>query len=255
MGNKGAERVANGLDNPCRQYYKLYLCDNRIGWEGASLIANSLRCNSTLLELSLGNNCIEDEGVKSLADALKFNNTLGMLNVENNEIGARGAWYLAEALEENTALQWLVLSENPLGDEGLKALLSCIRNVASLNRLEKCNHSLLSIVLKKVTGVKVGRVLRDIKTYLKINRISVPSANMAARRKIRMSIENSPQLLLEFIMERRRADDGGDGDEELKLQPFVLSFCGEQSLSTVYSYVRDFNDWVLPHARRMQSTL
>lgn len=234
LGDKGVERIVDGLDDNCREYYKLYLCDNRIGLQGAACISNSLRHNITLMELSLGNNHIGDEGAKDLASSLKSNGTLQMLNLENNNIGPVGTTALATALEhDNNSLQWLVLSENPIGDEGAKTMLQCIGNTTSFYHLERCNHTLLSIILKKVTLVKDNTTLRKIQCYLKINRLAVPSASLAAQRKILAHVKENPNVLLDYFTAIQR-DDAGKGLYNL-LHPLILALLGyESDLSTIF---------------------
>ncbi|KAL7537275.1 hypothetical protein ACHAXR_007707 [Thalassiosira sp. AJA248-18] len=237
LGDKGVARIVDGLDDPCRKYYKLYLCDNRIGRQGASFISNSLKYNTTLMELSLGNNHIGDEGAMHLASALMENCTLEMLNMENNNIGPAGTVALANALEhDNKSLQWLVLSENPIGDEGAMAMLRCVGNTFSFDHLQKCNHSLLSIILKKVTLVKDSTSLKKIQCYLKINRQSVHLPGSAAQCKILTYAKENPKALLDVLASIRR----DDGEKELSLHPLVLALLGYHSdLSTIFEVLQN----------------
>jgi hypothetical protein len=199
---------------------------------GALLISNSLRHNKTLIELSLGNNLIGDEGACIIALSLKENNTLEILNLENNGIGNRGVKAIVElGLMQNKMIQYLVLSENPITDGGAKSLLHCIRDTSSLANLYVCNHTLLSIILKKVPVID-RRILRDIKSYLKVNRMSnnSPSEISAAKRKILLHIRENPQSLIEYMV-RIREDNP---DLELSLMPLILSLlCKHHDLATV----------------------
>jgi Ran GTPase-activating protein (RanGAP) involved in mRNA processing and transport len=199
LRDRGVSRVVDELQDPCREYFKLYLCDNRIGHLGAYFISCALY-DSNLMELSLGNNHIGDEGAKHLAHSLMFNSTLKMLNLEKNNISPEGITVLAKCLERNnTGLQWLVLSGNPLGDEGVGALLRCVGNSSSFDTLLKCNHSLRSVILKKVTHVTDNASLRKIQCHLKINRMSAPSSTSAAQRKVLRFAKENHSSLLEYI--------------------------------------------------------
>ena len=252
LGDKGVTRVVEGLEDPSREYYKLYLCDNRIGWRGASIVSHALTHNTSLVEMSLGNNRIGDEGARHLASALVHNATLEMLDLENNGIGPAGTVAIANALErDNNSLQWLVLSENPIGDEGAQALLRCIANTTSLDHLQKSNHSLLSIILKKVAWVKDAAFLRKIRCYLKINRLSVPCTRFAVQRKVLLGVKESPQRLMEFCATLREENPS----IELGLQPYLLSLLGYHSdLSTAFVVLQNaphlFSDDRILQARR-----
>lgn len=204
LGDRGVGRIVHELEDPCREYYKLYLCDNRIGSLGASFVSYLLKYNTTLVELSLGNNNIGDEGARHLASSL-VNDTLRMLNIENNNIGAAGVAALANALERNnTSLHSLVLSENPIGDGGARAMLDCIRNNASIDSLMRCNHTLRTVTLKKVTQVNDASILRKIPAFLKINRESESSSpSVAARRKILLLVKEHPSSLLDYLSSLR----------------------------------------------------
>ena len=228
IGDRGVARIVYGLEDYI-QYRKLYLCDNRISQDGALLISKSLRHNKTLIELSLGNNLIGDEGACLLASSLSQNDTLEILNLENNGIGCRGTKAIVElGLMHNSVIQYLVLSENPIEDDGAKALLRCIRDTSSLANLYLCNHTLLSIILKKVT--LDGRILRDIKSYLKVNRMSNNSPVSAATRKILLYIKENPEIFIEYMVRIREVNP----DLELCIMPRVLSLLGnQQDLATM----------------------
>lgn len=239
LGDKGCKRIVNGLQDPCRDYYKLYLCDNRIGKLGSSYISELLKYNTTtLMELSLGNNHIGNEGAMQLSCALSVNNTLEMLNLERNDIGDHGVAALSSALEhDNNTLQWLVLSENPIGDGGASALLQCVGNTSSFGHLQRCNHSLLSIILKKVTQVIDTTVLRKINCYLKINRLSVSLARRAAQRKILMHVRDSPSTLLDYFATIQRS---ADVNMEMQCIVQVLALLGYQNdVSTSFVVIRN----------------
>lgn len=218
IGDRGVARIVNGLED-CIQYRKLYLCDNRISQHGVNLLSQSLRCNKTLIELSLGDNNISDEGARLLASSLKENDTLEILNLENNGIGCEGTKAIVDAMLHNTVLQYLVLSENPIGDDGAKALRRCIWDTSSLLNLHRCNHTLLSIILKKVTRVKDGRILRDIKSFLKVHR-----TQFAATRKVLLCVRENPWILIKYIL-RTREDNPG---LELAIMPRILSLLASQ---------------------------
>ena len=237
LRDRGVARVVDGLQDPCREYSKLFLCDNRIGHLGASLISCALNYDSNLIELSLGNNHIGDEGAMHLARSLVHNDTLKTLNLENNNIGPKGFTVLSKCLEHhNTALQWLVLSENPIGDEGARALLRCVGNTFSFDTLLKCNHSLRSVILKKVTQVTGNVTLRKIDCYLKINRLSSPSSTLAARRKVLRFAKENHNSLLEYIS----ANQSNDAVKDMHCTSRILALLGcEHDLSTLLAVVKN----------------
>ncbi|EJK74124.1 hypothetical protein THAOC_04218 [Thalassiosira oceanica] len=125
LGDRGVERIADGLEDSCRLYFRIHLDNNQITTKGAQLISSSLKHCPTLLELSLADNPLSNEGARHLASSLVCNDTLEMLNVSNCGIGALGVDALSYVLEHNNAsLRWLDLSSNPMGDAGSQSMLS-----------------------------------------------------------------------------------------------------------------------------------
>jgi hypothetical protein len=237
LRDRGVARVVDGLQDPYREYFKLFLCENRIGHLGASFISCALKYDSNLIELSLGNNHIGDEGAKHLAHSLVHNCTLKILNLENNNIGPKGITVLSTCLEHhNTTLQWVVLSENPIGDEGARALLRCVGNTFSFDTLLKCNHSLRSIILKKVTQVTDNVTLKKILCHLKINRLSAPSSTLAAQRKVLWFAKENHNSLLEYI----RTIQSNDAVKDMNCISRILALLGcEHDLSTLLAVLKN----------------
>ena len=73
------------------------LCRNKIGAQGAKLIAGALRVNASLTSINVGSNSLMDEGAEFIAAALKESATskLQTLGIYSNCIGPKGATALA----------------------------------------------------------------------------------------------------------------------------------------------------------------
>ena len=233
--DKGVVRIVDALKEPCcREYYKLYLCDNRVGQLGASSLSTALNYNTTLKELSLGNNHIGDEGARHLADALTHNSTLEMLNLEKNSIGPIGIIALSNALENyNSSLKWLVLSENPIGDEGIRSMLRCVGNTSSIERLQECNHCLLSVIMRKISHASDGAsTARKMQSFLKINRLSVCSSKLAVQRKILHFVKENNNALLDYLSVVQNRDG-------FKSMHYILALLGDRrDLSTMFAVLK-----------------
>ncbi len=235
ISGKGVVRIVDALKEPCcREYYKLYLCDNRVGQLGASCLSMALNYNTTLKELSLGNNHIGDEGARHLADALTHNGTLEMLNLEKNSIGRIGIIALANALENyNSSLKWLVLSENPIGDEGIRSMLRCVGNTSSIERLQKCNHCLISVIIRKISHANDGAaIVRKMQHFLKINRLSICSSKLAVQRKVLYFVKENNNDLLEYLSVVQNCDG-------FKAMHYLLALLGDRrDLSTIFAVLK-----------------
>jgi hypothetical protein len=75
----------------------------------------TLRWNSTLEELNLGENDLGEVGGRTQTEALRLNATLTSLNLYLNDMGQGGGWLLAEALRWNSTLTDLRIFGNEPG--------------------------------------------------------------------------------------------------------------------------------------------
>ncbi|WP_342269486.1 leucine-rich repeat domain-containing protein [Rickettsia endosymbiont of Orchestes rusci] len=115
----------------------LNLFNQKIENEGAKALAEGLKINNSITQLSLSSNHqIEDEGAKALAELLKKNNSITQLNLCFNRIGDEGAKALAEALKINNSISQLSLTSNKIGYEGAKALAEGLKNNNSITQLD-----------------------------------------------------------------------------------------------------------------------
>ncbi|CAF2589720.1 unnamed protein product [Rotaria sp. Silwood2] len=112
------------IDKRCS---KLRLENNDISAKGATILANGLYGNTTLVDLQLSNNRISDMGAHALAQVLSINNfTLELLELHWNGITDVGAEYLAEMLKTNKTITLLGLGFNRIGNRGVRLLTSAI---------------------------------------------------------------------------------------------------------------------------------
>ena len=87
---------------------RLNLSGKSIG-EGASVLSDFLKSNSTITTLNLRCTKIGDEGACALSDSLKSNSTLTTLDLRSNSIGDLGVRSLSDALTSNSSLTHLDL--------------------------------------------------------------------------------------------------------------------------------------------------
>ena len=88
LGDEIAEIMGPILCSNNTSLEKLILCDNDISTDGAIVLAQALRVNSTLTLLDLRENCVGEEGGGAIAAALQHDNTtLQTLLLAHNEMG------------------------------------------------------------------------------------------------------------------------------------------------------------------------
>ncbi|KAL7569228.1 hypothetical protein ACA910_016783 [Epithemia clementina (nom. ined.)] len=131
---------------------ELYLDYNAINSQGASHIAEGLKCNHTLAVLQMNYNFIGDEGATEFSRALVTNKSLQRLNLLDNGIKKKGGLSLLLALESNMSLQFCQMEGNlasPL-HTGLINII-CRANKAGRQILAKPDCAgLISFVLSRV---------------------------------------------------------------------------------------------------------
>ena len=103
--------------------------------EGAAQITAHLGNDRSPVEaLRLGSNSLLDEGAAMLGEALRNNSTLRALALDSNNIGCWGFSALTNALvHSNTSLQWLELGGNPIfGDSNSSSFTETLDQLGRL---------------------------------------------------------------------------------------------------------------------------
>lgn len=103
---------------------------------GTAALAEVIKFNTTIREVSLANTVLNSQGCALLADALIMNRTLTSLNLEKNRVGAAGAHFLGAALRANETLKKLFLDGNDIGDAGVLSLSAALSVEDGGSRLE-----------------------------------------------------------------------------------------------------------------------
>ena len=75
-------------------------------------MAEALKVNTAVTQVSLEKNSIGDAGCAALTEALKVNTAIAHVNLARNNIGDAGCAALAEALKVNTAVIHVNLENN-----------------------------------------------------------------------------------------------------------------------------------------------
>lgn len=114
---------------------KLCFHCQKIGAEGAVLLADMLRTNRTIRELQLHGNIIGDQGASAIAAALEHNTSLTELHLAFNQISDAGSRSIAEAIGKSGHLVTLTLGNNSIGPDGAKALADMLKRNQSLQNL------------------------------------------------------------------------------------------------------------------------
>ncbi|XP_034044094.1 leucine-rich repeat-containing protein 34 [Thalassophryne amazonica] len=113
--------------------------------EWAEHLSETLRVNSSLLELHLGKMDMTDSGMERLAGGLRFNYSLRYLDVCCNRVTRDGVRLLAEVLKQNPTLHSVDLSSNRIEDEGATYLSEAITGpVCALRELSVTSNGITS---------------------------------------------------------------------------------------------------------------
>jgi len=117
INDRSVSVLADSL--PTTAIHVVRLNSNSIGCRGSIAIGNALSSSTiTIQELNLRHNFICDAGASVIAEGLRENTSLLKLSIENNKIGDQGAIAIAKALYKNTTLQSLLLGFNKgIGDQ------------------------------------------------------------------------------------------------------------------------------------------
>ena len=133
---EGVAQITAQLDSDRCRVEILDLGPNSLDDESTSLLAESLRSNSTLCGLSLDDNCIENRGFAALSKVLVESNTsLQWLELcynplfdGNDGFSAMGSWrhHLGKLLAQAVSLKYLGLAGTGVGDEECRVIASAL---------------------------------------------------------------------------------------------------------------------------------
>ena len=110
-----------------------------ISWNSVSTFAmSSISCSlDNVLYLYLDHCDLRDQHITILARSLRTNTSVKDLFLEQNSIGYQGAMALAETLQVNRTLEGVLLDRNPLTEQGAHVLLEAVkRHNCTLRRLQ-----------------------------------------------------------------------------------------------------------------------
>jgi hypothetical protein len=109
---------------------------NTVGADGALLLAQGLRYNTTLISCVAAGIDAGDGGAAAFGAALTTNATLVSLDLGLNDIGEEGAHRLGRGLAQNATLTHLSLAGNVLQDRGARNLAPHLAGHAALTALD-----------------------------------------------------------------------------------------------------------------------
>ena len=139
ISKHGGKALGEGLKH-CHSLQTLNLMGNRVGYDGAMVVADYLRCHPNLQTLNLESNMIGKDGAKAIADCLEHCPDLQTLNLGDNVIEIDGARAVADGLKHCPNLQTLDLKWNSIGGDGARAVADGLRHCPNLQTLNLKNN-------------------------------------------------------------------------------------------------------------------
>jgi Ran GTPase-activating protein (RanGAP) involved in mRNA processing and transport len=225
LGNDGAKIIAEFMtSNPAVTC--LDLCFNSIGKEGAYWLAQSLLINHTLKTLFLPGNVIGAKGFMCLAKALSRNRTLTSLNLTGNSGLPEGAQYLASELKSNAVLTTLSLNGNKLEAAG-------IVHISKLFTSLMCNISYLRIGDNNITDAGLDAFSSALLTYRKLRLIQLSFNEIT-----RVGMEPLAKSLTGYTtLETLELDNNKIGDDGVRMLVEILPTMNLSSLNVGFNSV------------------
>ena len=106
LGPDGARKLAYSLEHGWRNSgqklaLKVFVCGrNRLEYEGAKAISNSLKLIGTLEEIQMPQNGIRPNGIEFVADACAGNPNLRTINLNDNTFRSIGGEWMARVMSD-----------------------------------------------------------------------------------------------------------------------------------------------------------
>jgi hypothetical protein len=176
LGDDGVVPIFRAMQySKCSTLEELVLSSNKISFDGAIAISQSLMENASLVSLGLDNNELGDPSVEEICRGIQAGSRtrLRILNLRHNHIRDEGAEALAKILEKSSSIR-IKVDGNEIGNDGAAALLaglvsSCkkrtsiegvetnqVTDLSLLDQIAVLNRSILSHVNDTMTEEKQG---------------------------------------------------------------------------------------------------
>ena len=186
-------------------------------------IAESLKCNHSLLEIDLGNCGISEKGGKAIGNALMVNRYLQVLDLRDNPISA-GVVHIAESLKHNHSLLAINLSNCGISEKGSKAIGDALMVNRSLQVLDLHDNPISAGV------VHIAESLKRNCSLLKIN-LGLCSITEKGAESLAISLKENNSLQTLNLRGNYLSDRGGahiaDGlRHNNRLKRLDISQCG-----------------------------
>ena len=129
-------------------YSRLILARNNFGDNGIELLLNSIRNNTSLLELNLSSNSITSKGGKIIFEYLLNQKSIISLDlssddgINRNRICSEGVKPIEEVLQTNFFIEYLDLSSNSIKNEGFKYLINGLKGNEVMRNLNVSNNEI-----------------------------------------------------------------------------------------------------------------
>ncbi len=177
----GLQSVREFYSSGRSQLETLFLGCNRIGDEGAKLIAECLEHDKSLLTLNLPSSRIGSEGMKHLAASLIRHDRICVLDLGymratldlgelGNCVGDEGAAYLASYVEHSPSLVSLNVTHNHITERGMRALGRAVKRNKSLVSLD---YVQFGVPVSEVVLGEMKRTLENNRKQYELRRVDV----------------------------------------------------------------------------------
>lgn len=128
LGPQGAQKLANSLEQGWRKSgqkmaLKVFVCGrNRLEYEGAKSVSNTLKLIGTLTEIQMPQNGIRPNAIEFVADACANNPNLRTINMNDNTFRSVGSEWMAKALSKCKNLEYINFGDCLLRSKGALVL-------------------------------------------------------------------------------------------------------------------------------------
>jgi len=189
------------------------LSDCGLTAQGARLLCDFLKSNTSITRMIMWGNKIGDKGAEHIADMLRVNETIRMICLNGCEIGLQGFQHLSDALAVNNTLRAIDLGlDEDINDEHFRKLLPGLKANRCLETLEMTGTTMTE------DSVKCMEALLHDNFYLK--RLAFPQHHF----DIDMYIPHGPGTAwnrVQYWLTLNRCNRKIVKDEDAKLSDWV----------------------------------
>ena len=179
-----------------KKVFSVNLADNGFTDAVCRDLCRMLSVNHALVFIDLSHNRIGNEGAELLAPGFLKENKIKTLYLNANAIGPRGCFTLSVAISRMTRLVSLDLSENPIGDEGMLGIEKAYTETEGTSSSSLQSLYVDDCGIQEAGAIAAARLMRHLQGLNVLHIEDNPISNEGARALLDVAADGKKRIYM-----------------------------------------------------------